>query len=121
MEEYIGVIKMFAGDYAPRDYMLCQGQVLPISQYMALFSVIGVTYGGDGHTNFQLPNLCGRTVKGAGRNTNGTQTVMFGESGGSESIVPLSTNNVPPVTQVDTQFLGLNYIICVNGMYPSRQ
>lgn len=120
MEEYIGVIKMFAGDYAPQDYMLCQGQVLPISQYMALFSVIGVTYGGDGHTNFQLPNLCGRTIKGAGRNTNGTQTVMLGESSGAEFVVSTFVDNTHPSFQVDTQFLGLNYIICVNGMYPSR-
>ena len=119
MDEYIGVIKMFAGDYAPRDYMLCQGQVLPISQYVALFSVIGVAYGGDGHTNFQLPNLCGRTVKGVGVNTRGTQ-VRTGETGGSEVVVPVSTNNVSPVTQVDTEFIGLNFIICVNGMYPSR-
>jgi microcystin-dependent protein len=121
MDEYIGVIKMFAGNFAPKDYMLCQGQTLPINQYEALYVVIGNTYGGDiQNNNFQLPNLCGRTVKGTGTNTKGTQTVQLGQSAGSEVIVPVSTDNTHPVTQLDGEFLGLNYIICVQGIFPSR-
>lgn len=120
MDEYLGVIKMFAGSYAPHGYMLCQGQTLRITQYAALYAIIGNNYGGDGRETFQLPNLCGRTPKGVGVNTQGTQTVRLGETGGNESIIPVSVDNVPPVTQVDTQFLGLNYIICTEGMFPSR-
>ena len=120
MEEYLAVIKMFAGDYAPEGYMLCQGQTLNVQQYAALYSLIGNRFGGDGVRTFQLPNLCGRTVKGVGTNTQGTQTVVLAESGGNESIVPVATSNIPPVTQIDTQFVGLNYIICVQGMYPPR-
>lgn len=120
MEEYIGVIKMFGGDFAPEGYMLCQGQTLPIMQNQALFSIIMNRFGGDGINSFQLPNLCGKTPKGVGPNTQGTQTVRLGESGGSEYIVPLSTTNIPPVTQIDTQFVGVNYIICVQGIYPPR-
>jgi microcystin-dependent protein len=120
-EELIGVIKLFAGTFAPQGYMFCQGQTLPINQYQALYAILGNTYGGNMQSNnFQLPNLCGKFVKGTGVNTQGTQTVKLGETGGSEFIVPVSTTNVPPVTQVDTQFMGLNYIICVEGIFPSR-
>jgi microcystin-dependent protein len=123
MEEYIGVIKMFAGNYVPEGYMLCQGQTLSITENEVLYAVIGNTYGGDiQNNNFQLPNLCGRTVKGTGVNTSGTQTVTLGEVGGNDSIVPtLSYANQMPCAILDSQYLGLNYIICVNGMYPSRQ
>jgi microcystin-dependent protein len=122
MEEYIGVIKMFAGDYAPQDYMLCQGQTLPINQYEALYAVIGNTYGGDIQSNnFQLPNLCGKFVKGTGVNTSGTQTVTLGEVGGNDFIVPtLTYANQMPCATLDSQYLGLNYIICVQGIFPSR-
>ena len=56
----IGEIKMFAGDFAPRGWAFCDGQLLPISQNTALFSILGTTYGGDGRTTFALPDLRGR-------------------------------------------------------------
>jgi microcystin-dependent protein len=59
-EPFIAEIKMFAGNFAPRGYALCNGQLLPISQHSALFSVLGATYGGDGETTFGLPDLRGR-------------------------------------------------------------
>lgn len=121
MDELIGVIKMFAGNFAPQGYMLCQGQTLKVMQNQALFAIIGNRFGGDGRETFQLPNLCGRTPKGVGSYTQGTEIVELGRSGGSESIVPIITlPNTTPSTMVDTQYLGLNYIICVQGIFPPR-
>lgn len=82
MEEYIGTIKMFIGNFAPRYYMLCAGQELPISQYQALYSVLGVQYGGDGRTNFKLPDLRGRSPLG----TTYTSPYITGSKGGEEAV-----------------------------------
>jgi microcystin-dependent protein len=60
MPPYIGEIRMFAGNYAPSGWMLCEGQLLPISENEALFVVLGTIYGGDGESTFALPNLRGR-------------------------------------------------------------
>ena len=57
MDELIGIIKLFGGNFAPRGFSTCNGQILPISQYTALFSIIGTTYGGDGVTTFALPKI----------------------------------------------------------------
>ncbi len=57
MEDYISIIKLFAGDFAPRGWAECRGQVLSISSNHALFSILGTTYGGDGQETFALPNL----------------------------------------------------------------
>src|SRR5215204_6111490 len=57
VEEYIGIIKLFAGGFAPTGWAGCEGQLLPINNNEALFSILGTTYGGDGRTNFALPNL----------------------------------------------------------------
>ena len=66
MEEYIGVIKLFAGSFAPKRFMECNGQLLQIRNNTALFSVIGDTYGGDGKTTFALPDLTKQAlVKGS--------------------------------------------------------
>ena len=66
MEEYIGIVKLFAGNFAPRGWMFCDGSLLSIAQNSALFSILGTTYGGDGRTTFALPNLKGRMALGAG-------------------------------------------------------
>ena len=67
MEEgYIGEIRGFAGNFAPQNWAYCQGQILQIQQYGALYSILGTIYGGDGKTTFQLPNLQGRAPIGAG-------------------------------------------------------
>jgi microcystin-dependent protein len=60
MEQYIGEIRMFGGNFAPLGWALCDGSLLPIAQYSALFNLIGTTYGGDGQTTFALPDLRGR-------------------------------------------------------------
>jgi microcystin-dependent protein len=60
MDPFIGEIKMFGGNFAPQGWAFCDGSLLPISQYDALFSLLGTTYGGDGQTTFALPDLRGR-------------------------------------------------------------
>jgi microcystin-dependent protein len=64
---YIGQIIMFAGDFAPQGWALCQGQLLPIADNAALFQLIGTTYGGDGDATFALPDLRGRVPIGDGQ------------------------------------------------------
>ena len=59
-EPFLGEIRMFASNFAPRGWALCDGQLLSIPQHDALFSLLGITYGGDGRTNFGLPDLRGR-------------------------------------------------------------
>ncbi len=76
-EPLLGTIFLFAGNFAPMGYSLCEGQLLPIKQNVALFSILGTTYGGDGVTTFALPKLSGPTA-------------------------------------------GTNYIIAMNGVFPSR-
>ena len=61
MEPFLAEIRMFSGNFAPRGWVLCQGQLLNINQYQALYAILGVTYGGDGRTTFGLPDLRGRT------------------------------------------------------------
>ncbi|HAO09131.1 MULTISPECIES: phage tail protein [Chryseobacterium] len=178
-DELMGVVKVFAGNFAPRGYMFCNGALLSIAQYSALFSLLGTTYGGDGIRTFALPNLNGRTPIGQG-NSNTGRSYTLGEVGGTiqntllssnlpsfasqlkvsssnattsvptantsiavsgiqagrdftavpsfvdaapntvlypQSVVftgqNLPVNNMPP-------YLGINYIICVEGIYPSR-
>jgi microcystin-dependent protein len=99
-QAYIGSIFMFAGNFNPRGYMLCQGQLLPISQYAALFSILGTTYGGNGTTNFALPNLSSRVPVGAG-NGPGLSPVVLGEQGGSQNVT-LTINQMPAHTHACT-------------------
>jgi microcystin-dependent protein len=81
MESYIASVILFAGTFAPKGWMYCDGSILSIAQNTALFSLIGTTYGGDGRTTFALPNL---------------------------------KNQEPSVEY------GVQYIICVEGIYPGR-
>ena len=92
-QPYIGEIRMFAGSFAPVGWMLCNGQLLPISENDALFVLLGTTYGGDGQETFALPNLQSRVPihKGTGPSGN---TYQLGESGGVETVT-LSTNQIP--------------------------
>lgn len=178
-EELIGIIKLFAGNFAPRGYLFCNGALLSINNNEALFSIIGNTYGGDGINTFALPNLNGRTPIGTGNSTTGKSYVL-GEVGGTpqttllsmnlpsfasqlkvsntnaSSVTPTSTSSIAitgqpngrqfdaipsftdgnpdtPINMMSVTFigqnipintmppyLGMNYIICVEGLYPSR-
>lgn len=78
MEAFIGTILPVGFNFAPSGWAMCQGQLLPISQYTALFSLLGTTYGGNGTTNFALPDLRGRTLVGQGQGP-GLSPVTQGE------------------------------------------
>ena len=132
-DTFIGEVKMFAGNFAPRGWAFCDGQLLSISSNTALFSLLGTTYGGDGRTTFGLPDLRGRVPIHAG-NGPGLTPKRLGEKGGAERVTPIKvqlsskkkenssedyaasskeTYNMQPYTVV-------NYIIALNGIYPSR-
>jgi microcystin-dependent protein len=178
-QPYIGAIFLFAGNFAPRGYQLCAGQLLAIQQYAALFSILGTSYGGNGTTTFGLPDLRGRGAVGQGQGP-GLTDIVLGEVAGTETVSVLTsnmpahnhlvnvvsgagnqsvpTNNFPaalgvahpvpdfptttayassganatmaPTTlsmtgsgiplQIRNPYLGLNYIIAITGLYPSR-
>ncbi len=84
---------MFGGNFAPNGWAFCDGALLPISEYEPLFQLIGTTYGGDGQTNFALPNLQGRVPIHQGQSS-GTSNYIIGETGGAETVT-LNTNQLP--------------------------
>ncbi len=94
MDPFLAQIIMFGGNFAPRGWALCDGQLLAISQYQALFSLLGTTYGGDGRTTFALPDLRGRAPVHAGSGP-GLTTRRLGQKGGSETN-QLNTLQLPP-------------------------
>src|SRR5579864_5186952 len=88
---FLGEVRPWALNFAPRGWAMCQGQVLSISQNTALFSLLGTTYGGNGTTNFALPDLRGRVPLKYGTDPSGNNYVI-GEQGGEESVaITLST------------------------------
>jgi len=167
---YLGEILLFAGNFAPTGWALCDGSLLTISQNQALFSILGTTYGGDGRTNFALPDLRGRVPVGAGQGA-GLSNYVEGQMAGEENHTLVATempqhthaanvdtgngtsatpsNNVPAVNNEGIQhyggivngtmnpaaigtsggsqphnnlqpYLALNYIIALQGVFPSR-
>jgi len=140
MDPFLAQIILFGGNFAPRGWAFCDGQLLAINQYQALFSLLGTTFGGDGRTTFALPDLRGRAPIHAGSGP-GLTTRRLGEKGGTETNQlnslqlpahghPLATgiplggtsanvgnnqpvNNMPP-------YLAVNYIIAIQGTFPSR-
>lgn len=172
MEGYIAEVRLFAGNFAPRGWAFCNGQILSIAQNTALFSLLGVTYGGNGQTTFALPDLRGRTAVSPGQGP-GLSNINLGQVGGTEQVtllqsqMPLHTHQAmsdpntageaSPVGHVwaaeaagatavystgaptaamnpaaiamaggnqpfnnRNPYLGLNYIICMEGIFPSR-
>lgn len=131
-EPFLAEIKMFAGNFAPHGYAFCDGQLLPINQNQALFSLLGTTYGGDGRTTFALPDLRGRMPMHPG-NGPGLTNRNLGEKRGQEQLALVaielpesekpgktiytsaspSESNMPPYTCV-------NFIIALVGIFPSR-
>ncbi|MBD2386866.1 phage tail protein [Cylindrospermum sp. FACHB-282] len=165
-EPFIGQIILFAGNYAPKGWALCQGQILSISQNQALFSILGTTYGGNGQTTFGLPDLRGRFPIGTGQGP-GLTNRDLGELAGSERLtasqLPAHTHQLNGTVSAATSgdptgkllansrastygtgspvalsassisaggsaspsetmppYQGLNYIIALEGIYPSR-
>jgi microcystin-dependent protein len=89
-EPYLGEVRFFAFPTVPRNWASCDGQLLPINQNQALFAILGTTYGGDGVTNFALPNLQGRVPVGTGQSPS-AGPVTLGESAGEAAHTLLST------------------------------
>jgi len=172
-EPFIGQIMLVPYNFAPRGWAFCNGQILPIAQNTALFSLLGTTYGGNGQTTFALPDLRGRVPVSSGQGP-GLQNYDLGQVGGSETQtltvnemplhnhtfalgaidddanLGLAANNYlanvaspgqvyrsgPPDTTLGTQitatvggnqpveilqpYLGLNYCIALEGIFPSR-
>lgn len=86
-EGWIGEIRGFAGSFAPSNWMYCQGQQLQIQQYTALYAILGIMYGGNGSTNFNLPNLSGRIPIGSGQSPVSNMIFSVGQNGGEQAHV----------------------------------
>lgn len=137
MEPLLGQVVLFSGNFAPRGWAFCDGQLLEIASNEALFSILGTTYGGDGHDTFGLPDLRGRVPMHAGAGPNLTPRAI-GEKTGSEKVTANATSSsvgvaAPQQTEtsgralladlsVDTMqpTLCMNYIIALDGMFPRR-
>jgi microcystin-dependent protein len=139
-EAFIGEIRMFAGGRPPRDWAFCNGQLRPINQNQALFSLLGTTFGGDGKTNFALPNMTGRAPMGWGQapGMNGHQIGELGETGSVAKLKTAAPNSdadqalassgpsangdelMYPPAQEPLVASEVNFIICMNGIFPPR-
>jgi len=171
MEGYIAQIIMFAGNFAPRSWAFCQGQIIAIAQNTALFSLLGTTYGGNGQTTFALPDLRGRVPVGTGQGP-GLPNINLGEVAGNPNhtllitempahnhlvnavseagdaatpqgnylansgatdreyksmgtSVQMNSNMISPTGgnqpfSIMQPYLGMNYVICLEGIFPSR-
>ncbi|MCW2495942.1 tail fiber protein [Jatrophihabitans sp.] len=95
-DQFIGEIRMFAGNFAPNGWALCNGQLLAISQNTALFSLLGTYYGGDGRSTFALPNLQGTTPIDMGSGA-GLTPRSLGESGGLDAVT-IAASTLPAHT-----------------------
>jgi microcystin-dependent protein len=132
MEPFTGQIMLTALAFAPYGWAFCDGSILSINQYADLNALIGTNYGGDGVSNFQLPDLRGAIPLGINFSNTGPN-YFIGQTGGSATHMPFSTgviansgsraltypaanvpqSNLPP-------FVGLSYIICLLGIFPQR-
>lgn len=93
MDPFVGEIRLFSGSFAPKNWAFCQGQLLPIQQNVALYSLLGTNYGGDGRSTFGLPNLQVRVPLGSGQNPNGS-AYFLGQVGG-EATHALTVGEMP--------------------------
>ncbi len=121
MTPFIGQIIAFGGNFAPRGWAKCEGQLLAISQNTALFSILGTTYGGDGRTTFGLPDLRGRSMVGPGTGP-GLSNVQLGQRGGTQTTT-LNATNIPPLPvsirlggAVGNQSIGTNRYLAFNAL-----
>src|SRR4029078_2814818 len=90
MDPFVAEIRIFVFNFAPKGWAFCDGQILPLSQNTALFSLLGTTYGGDGKSNFALPDLQGRAPMHPGQGP-GLSLHDLGETGGSDTVTLLES------------------------------
>ena len=114
-DPFLAEIRMFGGNYAPKGWAMCDGQVLPINQHHALFALLGTTYGGDGRTTFALPDLRGRVPMHVGTGP-GLEAREQGEKGGGDLVSPGAGE--PAVRTA--AYTVLNFIIALQGIFPPR-
>ncbi len=95
MQPFVGQITLFPYNFAPLGWAFCAGQLLPINQYTALFSLLGTQFGGDGRSNFGLPDLRGRAPIGQGQGP-GLSSSIIGQMQGAEQVT-LTTATIPPI------------------------
>lgn len=128
-EDFLGAISAFSGTYAPANYMLCQGQSLPINQYNALYAIVGPTFQSPSPITFVLPNLAGSALIGTGTSPTTEQESVLGQtgfiaalnySGARISAAWTGVGNPVEPTLTSDQSLAINYVICVMGLWPMR-
>lgn len=119
-EPFIGQIQSFGFNFAPRSWAQCNGQLLPIAQNQALFSLLGTIYGGDGRTTFGLPDLRGRVPMHEGKGS-GLTDRKLGHKFGQEKVAQAADEKGEGESQASTPpVLVLNWCIALHGIYPSR-
>lgn len=94
-DNFLGELRVFAFGRVPRNWLPCNGQILAVQQYQALFALLRTTFGGDGKTNFALPDLRGRVAVGTGQSAPGGTVFQLGKTGGSETVT-LTPSQTPP-------------------------
>ncbi|MFF0830257.1 phage tail protein [Brevibacillus sp. NPDC003359] len=105
-DQYLGEIRMFSGDYPPKGWAFCNGQVILILDYPNLFSLIGTTYGGDGITTFALPDLQGRIPVHMGKGTLSEYKYGLGKKDGAETVTLLMSQIPAHTHEVNAQSAG---------------
>lgn len=126
-EPFLSEIRMVGFRFAPRNWAFCDGQILPVAQNQALFALLGTLYGGDGITSFALPDMRGRMPLHNGNGINqGAQVAGFA----AESITAVksievarqlaTTNTTASALSSDTPYIGINFTIALQGLFPNR-
>jgi microcystin-dependent protein len=118
VDPFVGEIMLFAGNYAPRGWALCNGQLLPINQNQALFALLGTTYGGNGVTTFALPDLRGRVPMHAGQGP-GLSNRLLGEQAGAETHT-LTVAEMPAHSHAASARAGNGTSASPGGLLPAR-
>lgn len=133
IEDFIGTIKLFAGNYAPEGWLICDGRLLSTAQYSALFSVIGTVFGGDGIETFALPDMKGKCAAGAGKENSeifdNKKPALSNKDLLIATLVPIvsasgdlncnTTSTEQQSFEIISPSISINYIICWHGIYPS--
>ncbi|MGH3972051.1 MAG: phage tail protein [Pseudonocardiaceae bacterium] len=130
MEPFMGQIALVSFSFAPQGWAFCHGQLLPISEHQALFSLLGTTHGGDGSSTFALPDLTGRVPVGASEKPGSVNLGQTSEAsapspgqatlGVNVNLGQASRGKEESATSPGHDALGLNYIIALQGVFPNR-